>query len=665
MKVENLENRIENARAAHRYRFDHRIIEALPLGRIRNIDNLALLLPGVSPRAQTFGNAGPGFAPGLGTSGQFAVNGLRPRDNTFTIDGADNNDEDVGVRRQGFLASLPQSMESIAEFEVITILPDARYGRNIGGQVNVVSKTGGLGLHGAAYGFLSNSRFKSFSPFDQVALDAGTPSKDQNPFTSSQAGLTLGGPFPKSDFFFYSSYERIAQRASEETHFAMPTLKERGFRGCGGRALPEPNTKQFFPGCVDPGTPSSLAPLSTAGAAAFSLFPLPNNPTGPYEQNTFTEVLPADGTSHIFSTKLERRVGSQLLTGRYHITVDDVSLPAVGGAVFSALNPRIQTQNAVAMLSGAVTDRTANNFRFSYARTLGWFHPTPHSSWLPSESFPGTPFLLNAPLMPIGSQAIDPEATTEPITGPLGRVTIAGFSPVGLDPFHFPQRRRQSTFQFADTFTWLPEGKGWLKGGHTLHLGFDIRQRRFKNDVERNTRPDLVFGGLRMADSRDRRECGLVCLPEYQQIDASALDMAAAGVPLGLFQTIGETDDFSLKLRKSRADIFVHDSWQVRPNLRVSSGLRFGLSRIPKDLDGNRFENAFDAARIAADAQAATEACGRLLSAGLVNARCEGVVNEVKMLLGGDRQTKFGADKFDFDPRVAFAWRPPIDSRII
>jgi hypothetical protein len=40
---------------------------------------------------------------------------MRARSNNFTVDGSDNNDEDVGVRRQGFTALVPQSIESVRE----------------------------------------------------------------------------------------------------------------------------------------------------------------------------------------------------------------------------------------------------------------------------------------------------------------------------------------------------------------------------------------------------------------------------------------------------------------------------------------------------------------------------------------------------------------------
>src|SRR5262249_29600180 len=78
-------------------------VEGLPLSSSRSFDALALLAPGVLPPPASLGTVGPGVAPGVGTPGQFSVNGLRSRENNFLVDGADNNDEDTGTRRQGFV----------------------------------------------------------------------------------------------------------------------------------------------------------------------------------------------------------------------------------------------------------------------------------------------------------------------------------------------------------------------------------------------------------------------------------------------------------------------------------------------------------------------------------------------------------------------------------
>src|SRR5262245_2291058 len=99
--------------ATRRANSDERMVSLLPLAAVRSFDDLALLAAGVAPPPQVKGVAGPGVGAGIGTAGQFSVNGQRARSNNFTVDGSDNNDEDVGVRRQGFVALVPQSVESI------------------------------------------------------------------------------------------------------------------------------------------------------------------------------------------------------------------------------------------------------------------------------------------------------------------------------------------------------------------------------------------------------------------------------------------------------------------------------------------------------------------------------------------------------------------------
>ncbi len=152
--------------------FTEKEVSTLPLGSTtltRTFDELALLLPGVALPPQTLGSvAGPGVGPGVGSAGQFSVNGLRSRANNFTVDGSDNNDEDIGVRRQGFFALVPQPIESIQEYQVITLLAPAQYGRNMGGQVNAVSKRGGNETHGTIFGFINASQLNARNFFDYV-----------------------------------------------------------------------------------------------------------------------------------------------------------------------------------------------------------------------------------------------------------------------------------------------------------------------------------------------------------------------------------------------------------------------------------------------------------------------------------------------------------------
>lgn len=92
------QGQVDVSEASRRAIFDNTFLLTLPLPGIRTVDSLALLAPGVLPPPPTNGIPGPGISAGIGAAGQFTVNGLRSRDNNFTMDGSDNNEEDVGVR---------------------------------------------------------------------------------------------------------------------------------------------------------------------------------------------------------------------------------------------------------------------------------------------------------------------------------------------------------------------------------------------------------------------------------------------------------------------------------------------------------------------------------------------------------------------------------------
>ncbi|CAN5274075.1 hypothetical protein BH18ACI2_BH18ACI2_10510 [soil metagenome] len=430
-------NTIDGRRAGN---YPEKEVKTLPLGAVtltRTFDELALLLPGVAPPPPTLGSvAGPGVGPGIGSAGQFAVNGLRSRGNNFTVDGSDNNDEDIGVRRQGFLALVPQPIESIQEYQVITLLAPAQYGRNFGAQVNAVSRSGGNETHGTIYGFLNTSQLNSRDFFDTANCNARTPltagnnqtvlldgvqirnlneSGGEDSFTLGQGGFVLGGPLVpekgngRSLFYFVSAAGHILN-AAKEVSFAVPTVEQRGTLRSGATGLTfNPLTCRNF---SDLTTCTGTAidyyfPTSLQGDAIFSLFPFPNNPTGIYGRNTLTQVLPADGRSKIASGKFDANFGAfgipHQLSGRYNFTDDFRDIPATGGAIFSSLRPNVRTQNFSLIFNSQISDAVANQFRASYGRTrlnfedplLGDKEDQVRDLRL-SEKLPGEPFLLNA-----------------------------------------------------------------------------------------------------------------------------------------------------------------------------------------------------------------------------------------------------------------------------
>lgn len=611
-------------------------ITRLPLGATtvtRSFDELALLLPGVAPPPQTIGDvAGPGVGPGVGSAGQFAVNGLRSRANNFTVDGSDNNDEDIGVRRQGFVALVPQPIESIKEFQVITLLAPAQFGRNIGAQVNAVSKNGGNDLNGSIYGFFNSKQLNARNFFDTasgtdtfaVRTAAGQPvlldgqpltvrnqSGGEDSFTFGQGGGTLGGAIRENRLFYFVSGEFQKINASREKNFAVPTVEQRGAFRSGGTGI----NRDVFNPLSQPGS-LSLFPSNEDSAAIFSLFPYANNPNGIYGENTFTQVLPASGRGTILSGRLDNNfeLGGkpQSITGRYNFTDDERNIPSVNEAIFSTVLSKIRTHNFSFFFNSQIKDSTSgsrifNQARFSFGRTRLNFDEVRDSEFLlPSFASPNTPFLLNARMrlnrtLPTPAGGVPTSVTltstiptitglpsVESTIGPVGQVIIAGFSPLGADVYNFPQTRVNNTFQLADELT-------WRIGDHSAVFGVDTRRTDLNSDLPRLSRPLFTFNGTpRLRQRTAQNPCtnggiGNFCFPAagdpFQVIrPEDVLGLGAASNSLMTY-FVGRPDA-QAKLRFYQLNFYGQDTWRIKPNLSLSFGLRYEYNTPVKEVDG-------------------------------------------------------------------------------
>ena len=600
--------------------FSDEEVTTLPLGLptlLRSFDQLALLLPGVAPPPQTLGSVvGPGVGAGVGSAGQFAVNGLRSRANNFTVDGSDNNDEDIGVRRQGFVALVPQPVESIQEYQVITLLAPAQFGRNIGAQVNAVSKSGGNQTHGTLYGFFNSSQLNARNAFDTAFGNARTPlrtttnqavllegqpvfvqnqSGGEDSYTFGQAGFVLGGPLRRNRVFYFLSAEGARTLASQEASFAVPTIEQRGiFRSGATGIVRDPFTGALLTDDFT-GDPTVSIPASRFGSALFNLFPFPNNPQGVYGVNTFTQLLPADAQGKILSAKIDgnfRYKGrQQTVTERYNFTDDNRIIPVTGGALFSALRPRVRTQNSSFYLNSELSAPQSahslfNQVRLSYGRTRLAFDEVRDPFLVPSTRLPNAPFFLNAPLAVNGTTPPAPgQLNTGPVTffrdpsvptveddiGPLGQVIVAGFSPVGVDVFNFPQRRVNNTYQVADELT-------WRRGRHTFVFGTDMRRSELNSELPRNARPLATFnGGPRLILMDEGLPTEHFRPPNSDDLNPLIRpeDLAALGAASNFYLTLNTTPNDRIGLRYYQLNFYGQDAWQIRPALTLAYGLRY------------------------------------------------------------------------------------------
>jgi hypothetical protein len=135
-------------------------IEQLPLNG-RNYTDLALLQPGVI--AFPHRDGGSVVAHGLGMS----VNGQDPRSNVYLLDGTLQNDLTNGPA--GSAAGTALGMDTVQEFRVETNAYSAEFGRNSGGQINVLTKSGTNRYSGALFEFHRNDALDARNFFDVAA----------------------------------------------------------------------------------------------------------------------------------------------------------------------------------------------------------------------------------------------------------------------------------------------------------------------------------------------------------------------------------------------------------------------------------------------------------------------------------------------------------------
>ena len=160
---------------------DSREVENLPL-ILRDPYQLVLLSPGVIQSNTLFGG--------------FSVNGSRERSNNFMLDGADNNDPDMGGFPKGLSSLNPETTQ---EFRVLTNSYLPEFGRNNGAIIDIVTKRGTNDLHADIYWF---GRYTVLSAKDFFAQD-----RNQDPFVRNQFGYSVSGPIQKSKTFFFANEE--------------------------------------------------------------------------------------------------------------------------------------------------------------------------------------------------------------------------------------------------------------------------------------------------------------------------------------------------------------------------------------------------------------------------------------------------------------------------
>jgi hypothetical protein len=397
-----------------------REIVDLPLNG-RNFTQLGLLQAGVAPLTSGLVAAGGPLRQGE----TYSVNGGRPEQNMYTIDGAQN----LNRMDSGYALKIP--VDAIAEFRILTQTAEPEYGGTGGATTAVVTRAGANNLHGSLYEFIRNDKFDTRNFFSPSVL----------PLKQNQFGGTTGGPIKKDRLFYFVYYEGFRNRDGQTTSAVVPSALQRAgnFSGLG-----QPLINFAAGGVPFPGNLITRG-LNPVALNVLQLYPLPNAGPNLYRTNVEgTNDYDQAGARVDFDASSTNQLFARFsYSGGY-----DFNPVSVRGTPVPGFPTRDDVKTDSVELSNTHTfsPTLTNSFRSSFLRYLFDFdlrlNQTPPSALgftYPSSNSPGQgpPFF-----------------------------NLLGYSPVG-GAITGPRDSAQNSFEEQD-------GLSWIKGAHSLKFGAEF-----------------------------------------------------------------------------------------------------------------------------------------------------------------------------------------------
>ena len=494
----------------------------LPLNG-RDLFKAVVLQPGVAPT--------PSSAPSLlssGNAGQVSIDGMRPSWTDVRIDGMDANDPVFGYSPAG-ASGLFLGINEFAEVRVLTQTFSAEYGRNGGGIIDAVTKSGTNRFHGSLFELYRGAALDAKNYFDLA--DAPIP-----PFVRNQFGAGVGGPLVHDRTFFYSDYEGFREVQASTAIATVPdALAHQG----------------LLPSATNPGSCSNATPNGCVKVAIdplvpqfLALFPLPNG----VDNRDGTADLITDEKGTVYEDHGMIRVdhnfsNTHALFVRY--TIDDSSsLVPYFGTPPGTYVPGFPTDHTARNQYFTVQDRTnfgseiLNELRFGVNRTTA------------TTSIDNTHPGLSISLVP---------------DRPFGMLDITGVSLLGNIAV-LPLGDFSTVYQIQDQLS-------RTTGGHTLTFGGEFQS------IQSNGPDDFLVNGL--YTFQDLSPFGIPA-----QTNNPPLEFFLQGLPLSYVSVDPSNSDSNRDYQQSVASGFVQDSWRSTSRLTVNAGLRYDFYSNPNEAHG-------------------------------------------------------------------------------
>ncbi len=558
----------------------------LPLNG-RNALDLALLEPGVTPT-----NEGSSYNATTGNTsslGGFSISGGRSDSVTYLLDGGLNNSalyNDIVYN---------PDPDTIQEFRILTSNYNAEYGRNAGGVISIVTKSGTNSYHGDVFDFLRNDALDANSFFSN---QQGQP---REILKRNQYGFTIGGPviIPKvfngrDKLLFFGSYQGQRQtqtvRTGQITTFTPAELAGDFSRDITGNTDPLVTFLQTHPGYQSNPTlaaqgiidPTKIDPAALAYIKAGII---PTSATGSVFPRASATSNSDEATGKIDYIPAESERVTVTLGGAHNPQVNPFDGSNVTG--FPTVN-NLRRYFLNISLTSIISPSLLNEFRAT-AQRQNRDRSIPDAS-RPTASALGINFAQDDPTGP-------------PILTFSSGLNV-GFTGLG------PANVVNNTYQFSDSLT-------WTHGRHTVKGGFYVSPFQDNTVFDAFANGQFSFNGLNGQAIRTGND--------------------RADFLLGLPDTFLQGAQAPSNIRTTSYAGFIQDEWRARPGLVLTFGLRYDYDTPRKDTQGRSF-SLFPGKQ----SQRFPNAPPGLLFPGDP---------------GAPTGTNF-PDRNNFGPRVGFAWDP-------
>jgi outer membrane receptor protein involved in Fe transport len=406
---------------------DQKQLRDLPLNG-RSFQQLALLQPGVGA-ALAAGNDVVG-----GRTPKISINGARPEQSSFLLDGTDINN--VYNKTPGSVAGVLLGVEAVLEFQVLTNAYSAEFGRSSGGIINAVTRSGTNQFHGSAFEFLRNSALDARNFFDP-------PTAPIPPFKRNQFGGSAGGPIHRDKTFFFGAFESLSERLGVS----------------GVASVPDLNARQ---GILPGRPPVQLHPLIPQYLD--TLFPMPNGRSlgGGIAEFLFSRSQPTD--EYFAQGRIDHRFSARdALFGRYTFDNGNVNRQVINKPPISFTKERSRNQYVTLEHQHIFTSAMVNTLRLGFARSTQeadnqrTISIPPQLSWVPGEKF--------------------------------GYFTIQGMVTEMAGDFRLPRNDHLNNYQWHDTLF-------WTKGAQGLRFGLEGQRLQFNQNTSSQVGGIVTFAGL-------------------------------------------------------------------------------------------------------------------------------------------------------------------------